>query len=210
MRLLKRKPQSFDLHVQDMVLRVKASPDLFEESRAAALSFWEQLHAYALQHPEFSDSLRPIDVPENAPDVIREMVQSAASAGVGPRFTFQGAVLDHVGRYLARSAGDVTVSAGGDFFITTKKRMKLTVHRTEDGEPLSVVVDPASGGIGVATALVRGAADGVDGLAVLASSCKLAEAAASAVRSILANPGSFKAALEYLGKVHGVRGGLLV
>src|SRR5438309_10191464 len=106
-----------------MVLHITASPDLFEESRAAALAFWEQLHAYALQHPAFSNSVRPIDVPENAPDVIREMVESARSAGVGPRFTFQGAVVDHVGRHLARSAGEVTVSTGGDFFIVTKKRM---------------------------------------------------------------------------------------
>src|SRR3970040_2708298 len=51
-RLLKRKPRTFDIQVQDVVLHITARTDLDEESRAAALSFWEQLEAYALRNPD--------------------------------------------------------------------------------------------------------------------------------------------------------------
>ena len=51
MRLLRRKTKSFEIHVQDLVLRITADDDFAEESRAAALSFWEQLQSYAMKHP---------------------------------------------------------------------------------------------------------------------------------------------------------------
>ena len=57
MKLLKRKPRSFDIQVQDLTLHIQAGTDLDEESRAAALSFWEQLHAYTLRDPALRSSL---------------------------------------------------------------------------------------------------------------------------------------------------------
>ena len=63
MRLLRKRPNSFDIQVQDLVLRITAPDDVAEESRAAALSFWEQLQSYALRYPEFRQSKRPIEGP---------------------------------------------------------------------------------------------------------------------------------------------------
>ena len=210
MRLLKRKPRSFDIQVQDMTLRISASTDLNEESRAAALGFWEQLQAYALRNPEFRTSKRPLEVPESAPEIVREMVRAARAAGVGPMFTFQGAVTDQVGRFLARSVSEVSVACGGDYFILTKKRMKLTVHRKPNGEALSVVVAHRDGGLGVSTTLGRGRSAGVDGLAVLAATCMLADAAAAGVQAILPKPEGFHGALDYLRRVKGVLGGVVI
>lgn len=212
MRLLRRKPRSFDIQVQDLTLRITAPTDFNEESRAAALSFWEQLQAYALRNPEVRTSKRPIPVPADAPEIVREMVRAAAVAGVGPMFSFQGAVTDHVGRFLARSSPELTVACGGDYFIVTKKRAKLTVHRKPGGEAISVVVEPTREGVGVSTTLGLGrrASGSVDGLAVVASSCMLADAAAAGVQALLTKPNGFGAALNYLRRIDGVRGGMIL
>jgi hypothetical protein len=45
-RLLKRKSRTFEIQVQEMTLHIQAATDVDEESRAAALSFWELLHTY--------------------------------------------------------------------------------------------------------------------------------------------------------------------
>ena len=209
MKLLRRKPRTFDIQVQDMVLHVTAGIDLNEESRAAALSFWEQLHAYTLRNPEIRTSKRPIEIDEDAPEIVREMVGAAARAGVGPMFSFQGAVTDHVGRFLARDMDEVTVSCGGDYFILARKRQKLTIHTRPDGGGIAVVVHPSKRGVGIATALGRGAVP-LDGLAVLAESCMLADAAAAGVQAILPKPDGFRLALVYLRKVPGVVGGVVV
>jgi len=209
-KLLKRKPKSFDIQVQDMTLHITAVPDFAEESRAAALSFWEQLQSYALREPAFQRSKRPIPVPTDAPDIVREMVQAAAAAGVGPMFTFQGAVTDQVGRFLARATGELTVACGGDYFILTKRPLKLAVKR-HGGPAISVLVGPDPRGVGVSTTLGRGrGGEGPDGLAVLADSCMLADATAAGVQALLPKPDGFHLALQYLKQVQGVQGGVVV
>jgi ApbE superfamily uncharacterized protein (UPF0280 family) len=210
--LLKRKPQSFNLQIQDFVLRVSAPEEFYEESRAAALSMWEQLQSYSVRNPAFRTSKRPVEVPETAPAVVREMAETAASAGVGPVFTVQGALIDHVGRYLARNVNEVLVSSGGDHYIRSRKRMKLPVFHGADGEGLSVIVDPSRGAAGVSTTLGKGLlpAETVDGLAVVARSCCLADAAAAAAMAILARNDSFKSALAWLRRIDGVLGAVLI
>src|SRR2546422_11537414 len=109
MPLTKRRTGSFELQVQDMLLRISAPEEYSEECRAAALSAWEQLHAYSLRHPEFRSSKTPVEVPETAPAIVREMAEAASAAGVGPAFTTQGAVCEHVGRFLANLVPEVVV-----------------------------------------------------------------------------------------------------
>ncbi len=209
MKLLKRKPRTFDIQVQDLVLHITAAAELNEESRAAALSFWEQLHAYALRNPEVRSSKRPIETPDDAPGIVREIVAASSRAGVGPMFSLRGAVTDHVGRFLARDLSEVTVGCGGDFFIVARKRQKLRVHVRPDGGGISVVVPPSRSGVGVVTALGQGR-QVLDGLGVVAESCMLAEAAAAGVQAIVPKQGGFRLALSYLRKIEGVRGGVIV
>ena len=112
MKLLRRKTKSFDIQVEDLTLHITASDDFAEESRAQALSFWEQIQSYALRNPEFRRSKRPLrrvarDAPGHRP---RDRRRVARAAGVGPMFTFRGAVTDQVGRFLAGSLSEVTVA----------------------------------------------------------------------------------------------------
>ena len=209
MRLLKRKPRTFEIQVQDMTLHIQAATDVDEESRAAALSFWEVLHAYSIRDPAFRESKRPVKVSEEAPEIVREMAATAGRAGVGPMFAFQGAVTDHVGRFLAREVNEVTVNCGGDYFIRSRKRQKLTVVR-RPGSPVAVVVPATREGVGISMASggLNGRTD-VDGMAVLAESCMLAGAAAAGVQAILSKDDGLRMALAYLKKIPGVMGGVV-
>jgi ApbE superfamily uncharacterized protein (UPF0280 family) len=153
-----------------------------------------------------------VEVPDDAPPVAREMAAAASAAGVGPVFTVQGALIDHVGRYLARNVHEVLVSSGGDHFIKSRKRLRLPVSHGLDGSGLSVIVDPTRGPAGVSTTLGKSGlpADTVDGLAVVATSCALADAAAAAAMAILARHDSFQRALAYLQAIDGVMGAVVV
>src|SRR5437868_621386 len=175
---LRRRPKSFDIQVQDLTLHITASDDFAEESRAAALGFWEQLQSYGLRFPEFRQSKRPLTtVAADAPDIVKEMLGSAADAGVGPMFTFRGAVVDQVGRFLSDSMPEVTVACDGDYFLLGRKRLRLAVKR-HGGAPITVAIEPDPHGVGVSTTLGRGrGGEGPDGLAVIAQTCMLADAA---------------------------------
>jgi ApbE superfamily uncharacterized protein (UPF0280 family) len=210
-RLLRRRPKTFPIQVQDLVLHITAPEDFAEESRAAALSFWEQLQSYGLRFPEFRQSKRPIaTVAADAPEIVKEMAGSAAAAAVGPMFTFRGAVVDQVGRFLAEQLSEVTVSCDGDYFIKARKRMKLAVKR-HGGAALQVALKPLPSGVGVSSTLGRGkGGGGPDGLSVIADSCMLADAAAAGVQALLSKPDGFGMSLHYLKRVPGVHGGVVV
>jgi uncharacterized protein len=136
-------------------------------------------------------------------------VIAARRAGVGPMYSFQGAVTDHVGRHLAREVDEVTVNCGGDYFILGRRRQKLTVSRRADGSTIAVVVPPSKTGVGISMSAGRGRT-AIDGIAVLAESCMLADAAAAGVQAILPKENGFPSALSYLRKVKGVLGGVVV
>jgi uncharacterized protein len=210
-KLLRRRVKSFDIQVQDLTLHITAPEDYAEESRAAALSFWEQLQSYALRYPAFRQSKRPLDtITADAPDIVREMAEAARRAGVGPMFTFRGAVVDQVGRFLAEQLNELTVACDGDYYIRSRKRMKLAVRR-RGGEPITVVLKPNAAGLGVSTTLGRGkGGGGPDGLAVIADSCMMADAAAAGVQAVLGKPDGFGMALHYLQQVPAVMGGVIV
>jgi ApbE superfamily uncharacterized protein (UPF0280 family) len=159
-RLFRRKPKSFDIQVQDLTLHITAPEDFAEESRAAALGFWEQLQSYVLRDPDFQVSKRPLqEIADDAPEIVREMTDAASAAGVGPMFTFRGAVVDQVGRFLGDQLADVTVSCDGDYFLKARKRMKLSVRR-RGGEPITISIQPSREGVGVSTTLGRGRGGG--------------------------------------------------
>jgi ApbE superfamily uncharacterized protein (UPF0280 family) len=101
------------------------------------------------------------------------------------------------------------VNCGGDYFILGRKRQKLTVSTQPNGSALAVVVPPSKRGVGVSMSLGRGRV-AIDGLAVLAESCMLADAAAAGVQALLPKENGLANALMYLRKVRGVLGGVVV
>jgi|SRR5437660_7601632 len=210
MRLLgKRKQEHFDVPVQDMLLRITGPEYLYEEVRAAGMLFWEQIQSYAIRNPAFRTSKRPLEVPETAPAIIREMAKSAAAAGVGPMFTFQGALTEYVGRKLRDGLNEVSVSCGEDYFVVSRRRMRLAVHPSLG---LAVVVKPELGPHGIFMRLSPGREPGevLGGLVVVGRTCIVADAAAAAATAIISKANGFRTALTYLKGVPDLHGALLI
>jgi uncharacterized protein len=216
---LRSKKRHFDVPVQDMTLRITGPEELYDEARAAGMMFWEQVQSFAIRHREFQASKRPMEVPDDASAEIGRMVAIAASAGVGPMFTFRGALTEHVGRVMARSQNEVLVACDGDYFVVTRRRARLGLHHSPDdiGSGLAVVVKPELGPQGIFTSLgehrrsgFSGHYGGRAGLAVVASSCILADAVAAAATAILSKPGGFEHALRFLQRFTGVHGAVVV
>lgn len=210
--LFSAKPRTFELQVQTMTLRVTSPEPHEEEARAAALAFWEQLHSYAARDPRFERSKRPVAVPEDAPEIVRRLASIAAKAGVGPMFAMQGALCDHVGRFLLKVDPEVRVACGADQFVASQQRTKFTVVQGEaEGEGVSLVIDPARGAQGVSTASGMDALPGdIDGLAVVATSCAVASSTVAGVLAILDKPKGVPNALRHLARMPGVLGGVIV
>jgi uncharacterized protein len=210
MPLLKRRTRHFEVPVQDMLLRISGPEELYEEARAAGMQFWEQIQSYAIRNPAFRTSKRPLEVPESAPAIVREMAESAAAIGVGPMFTFQGALTEYVGRRLTEAVNEISVACGEDHFVCTRRRARLSVHPGQAG--LAVVVRPELGAHGIYMKLALG--DQPDeisqGLVIVGRTCIVADAAAAAATAIVGKPNGFRTALTYLKGLPGLHGALVI
>jgi ApbE superfamily uncharacterized protein (UPF0280 family) len=199
--------------VQDVTLRITGREDLYEEARAAGMHFWEQVQSYAIRNPLFRTTRRRLFVPDDAPEPVRDMAEQAALAGVGPMYTFQGALAEYVGRHLSPASDEIMVANGGHYFVIAKKRARLRIHSDPDDTDhgLAVVVRPDLGPHGIYTDVGRRRAGPAgDGLVVLARSAILADAAAVAGRAILSKSGSIPDTLAFFSGVEGVHGAMVI
>jgi uncharacterized protein len=215
MPLRRKRHHHIDVPVADFVLRITGPDELYEEVRAAGLQFWEQLQSYGIRNPDFRASRRPISIPENAPAAIRELAGTANRAGVGPMFTLTGALVDYVGLVVGKTQHEFMITCGRDQYVVARKRSRLTVRKglEKDEGNLAVVVKPELGPHGIYSSLAAEPEPGHvrrGGLAIVANSCTMADAAAAGARSILSKPDSLKRALDYLRRLQGVHGAIIV
>src|ERR687888_1223871 len=198
----RRKGRYIDVPVMDLVLRVAGTPSLYEEARAAGMHFYEQLEAYSVRHPGFQSSKVPLEVSADAPPIVREMAHRSAVAGIGPMFTFRGALTEFVGLWLAKGLPEVSVSCGGDQFVITRRPSRLAVPMPRAGpnetRSFAVVIRPELGPHGIYTAGSDDQLAEGDAMVVVSSSLILAHAASVAAVAILSKPRSFRTALSYL------------
>ena len=210
MKLLRRRVRAFDIQVQDLTLHITAPEDFAEESRASALSFWEQLQSYGARDPEFRTSKRALTrVASDAPPIVQEVVSAASAAGVGPMFCFRGAVVDAVGRFLGEQMHDVTVACDGDYFLKAKKRMKVAVKR-HGGDPITIVLQPSAGGTGLSTTLEARAGRGRPRRLAVDRSAVMDYYRACDLLVFPSHSDGFGMALHYLRRVPGDVGGVVV
>lgn len=178
---------AFTVTVKETDLYIRAAANLQRKARRLVLKYREQMEGYIAKHPEFQTSLEPLSVPEDAPDIVKNMILAGNAAGVGPMAAVAGAVAEYVGRGLLEFSPEVIVENGGDIYIKSLKKRVIGVYAGDS--PLTgkigLEIDGAATPLGVCTSsgtvghsLSYGQADAV---VVVAPSALLADAAATAI-----------------------------
>jgi ApbE superfamily uncharacterized protein (UPF0280 family) len=207
---------SFRTAVQETDLLIQADQDLTEISRDLVLRYRGHIENYIARHPAFAGTLEPWPEAGPLPEIVQAMVSAARAAGVGPMAAVAGAVAQQVGQALQTHSQEVMVENGGDLFI--KLEQPATVGIFAGTSPLSmrvgvridsrerpVAVCTSSGTLGHSLSL--GVADAVT---VIADSCALADAAATAIGNRVSAPDAVGRAVEYGRTIAGIRGLLVI
>ena len=206
----------FRVAVRETDLWVLAAGDFSAEVRDVVIQERTQLEAYIGGHPDFLTTLVPWPADPFAPAVVREMIEAAAVAGVGPMAAVAGALAARVGRHLAPLSPEVIVENGGDIFLAIKH--PATVALFAGASPLShrvgLNLDPSLSPLGVCTSsasvghsLSFGRADAA---CVLADSAALADAAATAMGNRVQGPDSMAPALAWVATLPGILGAVII
>jgi ApbE superfamily uncharacterized protein (UPF0280 family) len=206
----------FRVAVLETDLMILAQTDLSVKARSLIIQERQQLEAYIQQHPEFLTTLTPWPPDPFAPPLVREMIEAAATAGVGPMAAVAGAIASRVGRGLLAFTDEVIVENGGDIFM--RLRGPATVSLYAGLSPLShkvgLRIDPVQEGLGVCTSsgtvghsLSFGRADAA---CVVAADTALADACATALGNRVPGASAINEALEWIETVPGLEGAVVV
>ncbi len=197
-----KKLAPFRVVVKETDLMVHAGKILKDETRKLVLEQRGYLEAYVNLFPEFAASLTPWRLAGLAPPIVVDMVKAGANAGVGPMAAVAGAIAEYAGRGLLKSTEHVIVENGGDVFIKIdtpitvgifagNSPLSLRVGIRIDGGPKPMAVCTSSGTIG--HSLSFGSADAV---CVVAESCTVADAAATAIGNMVQSSSDIQFAID--------------
>jgi uncharacterized protein len=215
-RMARSGLSGFRVAVKETDLWVLAVRDFSPEVRELVIQERQQLEAYIAIHPDFLTSLVPRPEDPFAPPVVREMIEAAAAAGVGPMAAVAGALAAQVGRGLAPLSPEVIVENGGDIYlaITQPATVALFAGKSPLSHRVGLNLDPALSPLGVCTSsatvghsLSFGRADAA---CVLARSAALADAAATALGNRVQGPESFGKALEWVASLPEILGAVVI
>lgn len=203
--------------VRETDLLISAKRVLEAEAKKAVIRYRSQIEEYILKDNRFLTSLEPIDVPDDAPMIVRDMARTAKLAGVGPMAAVAGAIAEYVGKDLLKFSEEVIVENGGDIFIKTNKTRRIGIYAGGSSlftERLVIEVEPQEEGFGVCTSsgtvghsLSFGKADLAT---IVADSATLADSVATATGNRVKEPSDINSSIEFARSIGGVRGVVVV
>jgi hypothetical protein len=203
---------SFSAAAKETDLHIRARRDLTAEALAATQRYRADLESYIKSHPIFLTTLKPFEVEQDAPPIVKEMADATREVGVGPMAAVAGAIAERVGKELLPYSDDVIVENGGDIFLKTSKERFIGVYAGESKftKKIAFSILPEETPLGVCTSsgtvgysLSFGYADAV---IVFSPSTSLADAAATAIGNRVRIAEDIPEALEFAQSIKGLRG----
>ncbi len=198
-----------DLHIQ-------AQSDLSENALKAVLECREYIESYIRLHPDFLTSLVPVDILFPAPEIIMNMGKAAKETGVGPMAAVAGAVAEYTCQRLLKDSEEVIVENGGDISMKIDREiiftifagksplsMKTGVRLDNRKSPFSLCT--SSGTIGHSKSFGK-----ADAASVIADSCALADAAATAIGNMVKKESDIEKAINAGKMIQGIQGIIII
>lgn len=214
--ILKNNLQSYHVTVRETDLFISSDIELKQAALQSVHRHRAHLEAYIAVHPEFLSALSPLKHDDLAPDIVRDMLNAARLAGVGPMAAVAGAMAQHVGRDLLRLTHNVIVENGGDIFLKCNEEVKIGILAGESpfSHKLAIRIRPEETPTGVCTSsatvgpsLSFGRADAV---CVKSASVALADAAATAIGNRVKTKKDIKKALAFGAQIREVLGIVII
>jgi len=207
---------SFEVSIKESDLLILADKNLSKQTEEALIWCRKDIEQYIYQNPMFKTALEPIPVKDDMSPVVRDMVEAAQKANVGPMAAVAGVIAEFVGKRLLDYCHQVIVENGGDIFMQLKKKKRVGIYAGDS--PLSgkiaIEIEPQDTPIGICCSagtfghsLSLGKADAV---VVLSPSTALADALATAVGNTVKEESSIRKGLEFLRKLPEVYGGVII
>ena len=198
--------------VKETDLLVLSESDISDFVRDVVLTQRDRLERFIAGNPAFRDTLLPMTVPDSAPGIVKSMARAGQAAGVGPMAAVAGAICESVATGIGQATRELILENGGDLYLasTRERIIGIFAGRGARGGAIGLRIAPGQTPLGVCTSSGRighSLSFGDSAAAtVLAHSCALADAAATAVGNRVRGKHGVREALAVARDIPGVLG----
>jgi ApbE superfamily uncharacterized protein (UPF0280 family) len=208
--------KSSHVHVDETDLQIFAEKDVAYAAEELVVLYRRQIEDTVARHPEFGTSLEPVSLSSPYP-MIRDMVELAARAGVGPLAGVAGAVAEYVGRDLLTHSRELIVENGGDLFLKTLRDRTMLVYGGEQSpfrNKLRLKLKGGKSPYGVCTSSATVghslSLGGTDATVIIAASATAADVFATALGNRVKEPSDLVDAFRFLDRQGEISGALIL
>ena len=207
---------SFRVVIEETDLFISADKDLSKEATSAIREVRADIEEYIKLHSDFKHALEPVAYDEEAPEIVKEMLNASLKSGVGPMAAVAGAVAGAVGKQLCDKTQDIIIENGGDIYMVSKVSRKIGIYAGDSvlSNKIGIEMLPENTPCGICTSsatvgpsLSFGRADAA---VIYSKDCALADAVATAVCNIVKTKDDINIALKTAKAIEGVEGALIV
>ena len=207
---------SFNVVVGETDLYIRALTNLKRKALKLVLKYRNTLERYIKQHPSFLTSLEYIPIGEDAPLIVKEMSKAAEKVRVGPMASVAGGIAEFVGNELSAFSPELIVENGGDIYLKSSRKRIIGIYAGKspltgkigleiDGQDTPLGVCTSSGTVGHSISYGR-----ADAVIVLSKSATLADAAATAIGNLIAQPDDITKGIEFAKGIEGLKGVIII
>ena len=207
---------SFVVVIKETDLYIRAKENLYPEAVKITQKYRLQIESYISRHPEFLTSFTPVNIEEQAPEIVKSMAEAGRIAGTGPMAAVAGAVAESVGKDLLAFSREIIVENGGDIFLNTDRKRLVGIYAGESclSGKLALEILPEDTPLGICTSsgtvghsFSFGKADAVT---VVSPSVSLADAAATAIGNIVKEADDINRAIDFARSISGISGIMII
>ncbi len=207
---------SFNVVVKETDLYIRASSNLEIIAHKLVVKYRSLLERYIERQPAFATSLEPLSVTKGAPQIVRDMADSARKAGVGPMASVAGAIAQFVGEELLALSPEVIIENGGDIYLKSSRDRVIGIYAGSSplsgkigleikGKDTPLSVCTSSGTVGHSLSFGK-----ADAAVAVAKSATLADAAATAIGNKVSQPDDIPAGIAFARNIKGLLGVIII
>ncbi len=209
--------ERFKLRHKQTNITVFSDIDLRLEAAEFLEKTYGELEAYCQKEPLFLISYDPLKPIGNEPDIVKIMLESGLSAGVGPMAAVAGAFCELTGRFMLENhAREVIVENGGDIFMKTCREQIINIYagKSDFSDKIGFKIRPYETPLSVCTSsssvghsISLGDSDAV---CVVAELCPLADASATSIGNIVKGKEGMIKGIEKAKTINRIKGTLIL
>ncbi|MDY6960051.1 MAG: UPF0280 family protein [Halobacteriota archaeon] len=200
--------------IKETVVSIIAEEEFILPAKEAIMHHRRELEDFITKDPFFSLTLEPYPESEDAPKIVRRMIEASLKVGIGPMSAVAGTISQlAVEAMIDAGATYAIVDNGGDIALINDKEVLVGIYAGEIND-FAFKVKPRDSILGICTSSGKIGPSisfgNSDAVTVISGNTSVADSAATAIGNLVTDEKSINNAINNFSGIDGIDGILII